>query len=164
MKRVRTSIQRWCGPMLGEPAPLVSVHTAGGLSKLQPMVVVVLGHCCHQSHWISPSTCDRSNLNCGLLGSLQCASSKSIPRPILFNVPAFCFLHLSQGLCTCWPLCQNTCPSAPCTEWPLASFRTFLHCYLFKTHPPRCPLSCSIPLSCLTVPNFFIVTYKKVCI
>ena len=50
---MRTSIQRWCGPMSGEPAPSVSVHIAGGLSKLQAVVVVVLGHCCHQSHCLT---------------------------------------------------------------------------------------------------------------
>ena len=154
MKRVRTSIQRWCGPMSGEPALLVAVHTAGGLSKLQPVGAVVLGHCWHQSHWVSPSTCDGSNFNCVLPGSLQRASSKSILRPTLLAVLAFCFLLLSRDLCTFCPLCWNVCPSAPCIEWPLASFRTCLHCYLFKTHPPRGPLSCTTPLSCLIVPIF----------
>lgn len=53
------------GPMSGEPALVVSVHTAGCLSKLQPMVAVALGHCAasHTGSYSAPVTGPISTLS-----------------------------------------------------------------------------------------------------
>lgn len=109
-------------PVSGEPALVVSVHTAGCLSRLQAVGAVALGRCALPATLDLPSHLWQAQSQPwppGLCMIHLWAPPNTTPHPRASDILAVLLvLLLPHGLCTCCSLCQERESPAPYMEWP----------------------------------------------